>query len=257
MTVPGAFCPNGLRTYVRMTHPPYLREKARKLRVERKISLNEIAECLALNKTTVWYWIEDLPDPEIKRRSKPVSRSARSEAARGNHRAREAAAAANRKRYAAKRNLAYRQGWCEFAILDAEPGFRDFVCMYIGEGSKRERNTVALANSDPRVIRLADFWIRRFALNPVTYSLQYHADQDPDYLRKFWSEYLGVDESLMTYLRKSNSGQLSGRNWRSKYGVLTVRSHDTHLRARLQGWIDRTHDRWLHSVIPAGRSAVW
>ncbi len=51
-----------------MTHPPYLREKARRLRVERKLSLNEIAERLALNKTTVWYWIEDLPDPEIKHR---------------------------------------------------------------------------------------------------------------------------------------------------------------------------------------------
>lgn len=230
-----------------MTHPPYLREKARKLRVDRKMSLNEIAECLALGKTTVWYWIKDLPDPGIKARSKTT----------GLGRARDAAAAANKARFKAKRDLAYEQGRCEFALLEAEPGFHDFVCMYIGEGYKRSRNTVALANSDPTVISFTDFWIRRFALNPVTYSLQYHADQDPAHLRRFWCGYLSVNEDLLTFQRKSNSGQLSGRNWRSKYGVLTVRSHDTHLRARLQGWIDRTHDRWLHSMLPAGRGAAW
>ena len=37
-----------------MTYPPYLREKARCLRTERKMSLDEIAERLALGKTTVW-----------------------------------------------------------------------------------------------------------------------------------------------------------------------------------------------------------
>src|SRR5436190_8558641 len=120
--------------------------------------------------------------------------------------------------------------------------------MYIGEGYKRDRNRVTLANSDLRVIRLADHWIRRFSRNPVTYSFQYHADQDPDYLIKFWSVGLGVDPELITYQRKSNSGQLSGRNWRSKFGVLTVLAHDTALRMRLQAWMDRTQDQWLDSI---------
>ena len=51
-----------------MTHPPYVRAKARELRTKNKMSVNEIADCLALGKTTVWYWIRDLPDPEIKPR---------------------------------------------------------------------------------------------------------------------------------------------------------------------------------------------
>jgi hypothetical protein len=74
--------------------------------------------------------------------------------------------------------------------------------MYIGEGYKRRRNTVSLANSDPRVIRLADHWIRRFSKNPVTYMFQYHADQDPDYLVKFWSFGLGVSPTLIKPQRK-------------------------------------------------------
>ena len=167
-----------------VTHPAYLREKARQLRVQRKLSLDEIAERLALPKTTVWYWIEDLPDPAIKYRETPQKR-----------RHREATARSNRERFKALRDAAYREGRDEFASLDAEPCFRDFVCMYIGEGYKRSRNRVSIGNSDPAVVRLSDHWIRRFATNPITYAFQHHADQDPEQLALFWSTYLGADLS--------------------------------------------------------------
>jgi transcriptional regulator with XRE-family HTH domain len=147
---------------IRHGPPAYLKEKARELRTRRKLSLLEIAERLALPKTTVFYWIRDLPDPEIKHRDSPARARSRAKAARRNV-----------ARYKALRDAAYRRGWDEFPSLAQEPTFTDFVCMYIGEGYKRNRNTVALANSDPRVIRLADWWIRRFSRNPVTYSFQY------------------------------------------------------------------------------------
>ena len=224
-----------------MTHPQYLREKARELRVKNRMSLNEIAECLALGKTTVWYWIKDLPDPEIRYRHRDSGQG-------WGPAAWQAAAKSNRDQAKAKRDAAYRQGWDEFPRLDAEPGFRDFVCMYIGEGYKRDRNSVSIGNSDPRVVRLGNHWIKRFSRNPVTYSLQYHADQDPTYLRRFWCTYLGEPESKLRYQRKSNSGQLSGRKWRSRYGVLTVRAGDTYLRARLQAWMNRVQDGWIDSI---------
>lgn len=44
-----------------MTHPDYLRVKARELRAERKLSIDEIAERLALPKTTVFSWVRDIP----------------------------------------------------------------------------------------------------------------------------------------------------------------------------------------------------
>ena len=158
-----------------MAYPTYLREKARELRVKRKLSLLEIAERLALPKTTVFYWIRDLPDPEIKYRDSPARARARA------------------------------------------------------KGARR---------------------IRRFARNPVTYWFHYHADQDPEYLVRFWSFGLGVDPKTIGYQRKSNSGHLSGRTWRSKHGVFTVRANDTNLRARLQAWMDLTQDRWVDSIHP-------
>jgi transcriptional regulator with XRE-family HTH domain len=52
-----------MRTYVpfQMAYPAYLRERARELRTAKRLSLDEIAERLALPKTTVYYWIRDLP----------------------------------------------------------------------------------------------------------------------------------------------------------------------------------------------------
>ncbi len=220
-----------------MAYPAYVRKKARELRINKKLSLLEIAERLALPKTTVYYWIRDLPNPEVKHRDTPARARAR---AKGRRRIVS--------KYKRLREEAYARGWEEFPELSLEPTFSDFVCMYIGEGYKRNRNRVSIANSDPRVIRLADYWVRRFSRNKVTYSFQYHTDQNPDYLVRFWSFGLGVDPKLIVCQRKSNSGQLSGRSWRSKHGVLSVTVNDTGLRARLQAWMDRTQDRWLDSI---------
>jgi hypothetical protein len=144
-----------------------------------------------------------------------------------------------------KREAAYEQGIAEFDELCSEPTFRDFVCMYIGEGSKRNRNKVALCNSDPTIVALADSWITRFSLNRIRYSVQYHADQDLTALVRFWSALLGLDPEQINLQRKSNSRGLQGRKWRSPHGVLTVEVSDTLLRARLQGWIDCVKKEWL------------
>jgi hypothetical protein len=83
--------------------------------------------------------------------------------------------------------------------------------------------------------------------------VQYHADQDLDELRTFWGDHLGIDGSAIRLQRKTNSGQLKGRTWRSAHGVLTVATNDTYLRARLQAWMDRIRTEWgLDSARPHG-----
>jgi transcriptional regulator with XRE-family HTH domain len=141
-----------------VAHPRYLRERARELRTERKLSLLEIAERLALPRTDL--------------------------------------------------------------LLDPRPR---------GPGDQAPGHAWSEAGEK-------------------TYMFQYHADQDPEYLVRFWSSGLGVDPGLIRPQRKSNSGQLSGRTWRCKHGVLTVRASDTALRMRLQAWIDRQQDGWLDSL---------
>ena len=220
-----------------MTYPAYVRDKARSLRTEKHLSIGEIAERLALPKTTIYYWVRDLPLGR-PRRSNPAG-SLRMQA-----------------KYRVRRRVAYAQGISEFPVLSTDPTFRDFVCMYIAEGYKRNRNKVAVGNSDPVVVVLCTQWIRRFARNPITFSIQYHADQDLCEITEFWGAKLGVAPESIRLQRKSNSGQLAGRAWRSRYGVLTISAGDTLLRARLQGWIDCLRMQWLDSPT-TGRSSVW
>ena len=144
------------------------------------------------------------------------------------------------------REEAYQDGRESFSSLAADdPTFRDFVCMYIGEGYKRRRGTVSLANSDAAVVRLAARWIRRFASNPIWYRVQYHADQNLRELQEYWGAQLGVPPDDIRLQRKSNSSGLATRRRRSQFGVLTVGTNDTLLRSRLQAWIDLVKDSWV------------
>lgn len=211
-----------------MAYPDYIRQKAIDLRVKRQMTIDEIAECLALSRTTIFYWVKDISIPETRKQSA----------------ARQRASDANRDQARRKREQAYADGVAMYPDLIKEPTFRDFVCMYIGEGTKRGRHSVALCNSDPAVVKLAHEWIKRFSKNPVGYLIQYHADQSLPDLRAFWSAELGVEPEAIKFLRKSNSNQLTGRKWRSRYGVLTVRSSDTYLRAKVGAWMDLVKSEW-------------
>ena len=214
-----------------MAYPAYVREKARELRGEKKLTIDELAERLAIPRTTIFGWVRDLEIPRKPNTAWPAA-------------AREKGTAAMKARYRIKRELAYKQGHNEFRILSAQPTFRDFVCMYIGEGFKRDRNVVSICNSDPVVVRLGSNWLHRLTEHPIQLSFQHHADQDPRKIRVFWGELLGVEPSEVKFQRKSNSGQLSGRRWRSRYGVLQVRASDTYLRARIDAWMDAVRGEW-------------
>jgi hypothetical protein len=81
-----------------MAHAAYIREKACEMRTERHFTLDQIAERLALPRSTIYYWIRDLPVPN------EVTHSDKRQAARrrGNR--------AMRRKYRLLREAAYREG---------------------------------------------------------------------------------------------------------------------------------------------------
>jgi hypothetical protein len=227
-----------------MTYPAYIREKARTLRVQHKLTLDAIAERLSLPRTTVFYWIRDLPIDRKPNTQWP--QSARAKASRH-----------IRAKYARLRENAYRAGLHSFHALSRdEPSFRDFVLLFMTEGFRRNRNVVSIANSDPATVELGAHWLLLLSRRKLTYSIQYHADQNLAALRGFWGNRLGIEPSSIVLQRKSNSNGLKGRNWRSQFGVMTVCTHDTYLRARLEAWMDCLRREWLDSARP-GRGAAW
>lgn len=193
------------------------------------MTIDDLAERLSLSRSTIYYWVRDLPIPAVTENRSAAQR-------RGT--------LAMQRRYALRREEAYRQGVAEFGERSRDPEFRDFVCLYIAEGTKRGRNSVALCNSDPSVIKLANRWMSLLSRRPVRYQVQYHEDQRLSELQTFWSIQVGVPPEAIKLQRKSNRSQLRKRTWRSRYGVLTVRTSDTLFRARLQAWMDLLRTSW-------------
>lgn len=209
-----------------MAHPAYIREKAIQMRVERRLSIDEIAERLALPKTTIYYWVKGIP----------LQRPRRNVPGRG--------ANAMTRKHRALREAAYDEGRGISDIVLFDQSLRDFVTLYIAEGYKRSRNDVSICNSDPVIVKLAAHWLRRLSNNKIDYSVQYHADQNPNDLRAFWSAQLDIAPDQIRCQPKTNSGQLAKRIWRCRYGVFMVRVGDTYLRSRLEAWMDVLRDGW-------------
>jgi AcrR family transcriptional regulator len=214
-------------------HHEHLKRKALELRTERRLTIDQIAERLAISRSTIYHWVRDLP-VEIER--------PRLNAGQGRGAARMS------EKHRLLREEAYAAGVAEFDSLCEDPTFRDFVCMYIGEGYKRSRNTVAICNSDPAVVRLGADWIRHQSCRKIDYAIQFHADQDLVELVRFWADYLEISPELIKLQRKSNSNRLRKRTWRSEFGVLTVRTGDTMFRARLQAWMDLVRASWTDEI---------
>ena len=183
---------------------------------------------------TIYYWVRDLPIPG----SGPGGGCAGVGAAQGH--ARDAAQV----RAAARGGLSRGPG--SFDELAADPTFRDFVCMYIGEGYKRNAKQCRPLETRTRRRELATQMAALAGVeSKFDFALQYHADQDLVRLRAFWGETLPLDPAADPAAAKVEQHRLTGRTWRSPYGVLTVAVYDTLLRARLQAWMDQLHTLWL------------
>jgi hypothetical protein len=219
-----------MRTYVRMTHSRYLREMARLMRVQRQLSVDQLAKRLALPRSTVYYWVRDLPLRERTGGARPA----------GSTRARAGGVRVARPRRAG----AYESALSSYDDLIEQPTFGDFLCIYIAEGYKRDRRTVALANADPAVMRLAHRWIWRLTDKSPSLSVRHASDQSREELRRFWSEAVGEEARSIRARRVSETELAHAWGARPLHGVLTVSVDDGVLRARMQAWMRRTRERW-------------
>ncbi len=197
---------------------------ARSLRVEQQLTVDELAARLSLPRSTIFYWVRDLP---LRGGARDATQ-------------REAPAKVSR----VHSEAAYEEGLATFEELSAQPTFRDFVCIYLVQGDQRDRTRVALTNSDPAVMRLVSCWIARLTNKVPFLSLQYLPGQSLKDLRRFWSETTGAEPRAIRVRRfaAAESGEQTVPG--SAHGLLTVGVEDTLLRARLQGWMHRARQSW-------------
>jgi hypothetical protein len=203
---------------------------ARSLRVEQQLTVDELALRLSLPRSTIYYWVRDLP-----------LRGGMRDSVRGQGRD------APRKVSREHGEAAYEEGLETFEELSAQPTFRDFICVYLvqGDHDQRDRTRVALTNSDPDVMRLVGRWIGRLTNRVPFLSLQYRPGQSLSDLRRFWSETMGAEPRAIRARRSAaRDSDKQAMPESPPHGLLTVGVEDTLLRARLQGWMYRARESW-------------
>ena len=138
-----------------MGHPEYIRAKAVELRTERNLSIDEIAERLALSRTTVFYWLRDFP----------IDRSARPRTL-----AQLNGSIAMQAKYRRLREAAYEEGSAQFDELVLDASFRDFVCRGGLQAEPQHGVRVQLRSGGRRALQCVDlppFHKNRGLLGPV------------------------------------------------------------------------------------------
>lgn len=170
------------------------REKALELRNKEQLGYGEIAKRLGVPKSTLSYWLKDLP--LSPKRVLELRRAAwgRGEASRERFRQTMRA-----KRQATEAGV-YKQKVRLFKRLHWQTLFVAGLMLYLAEGEKKSSSVISLANTDPSVIRFFAWWLIEFlGYRKSRMRAQLHLYQTMHIAkeRKFWLKQLGFTSAQL------------------------------------------------------------
>jgi len=150
-----------------------LRQLATNLRVEENKSYSEIRKILGVPKSTLSYWLKELPLEESKIKELQKAGWKKSEASRERYR--------NTMRLIklAKDEKVYQKYLTRFNNLSKDVIFVAGLMLYLGEGSKKDYTKIVLTNTDPNVIFFFIKWaIEYLGVRKADYRVQLHLYED-------------------------------------------------------------------------------
>lgn len=176
--------------YIMFNMKKELRETAVKMRIEQRMSYSAIAAALKVSKSTLSCWLSELPfsSEEINRLRKEAW--SRGEASRERYRN-----TMRMKKAAVDKDVRTHLASTMLPISERDM-FIAGIVLYIGEGDKRNPYRVALANSDPLVVRFFAYWLTHFWDVPrsrIRFGLHLYSNMNIAKERKFWQDALGFD----------------------------------------------------------------
>ena len=82
----------------------------------------------------------------------------------------------------------------EILPIDSRDLYIAGLILYVGEGDKRNRHRIALANNDPAVVAFFTKWLQKFSKIPrekIRFGLHLYENMNIAKERKFWQDALG------------------------------------------------------------------
>lgn len=186
-----------------------------------------IAKELNVPKSTLSYWLKDLP-PLSPERILELRREAwgRGEASR------ELFRQTMRKKRVAREQQIYVEVKKKFKKISSQSLFIAGLMLYMAEGDKRDQYSIGLANTDPSLIRFFIWWLERFLKIPpskIRVQLHLYESMDLNAERAFWIKETDLSEkqfyrpNIRTLRPGSFSYQGSFRHGTCKINVYGLR----------------------------------
>lgn len=221
------------------------KQQALRLRLSGK-SYNEIAGLIGVPKSTLSNWLSnlELPDKARKRLAHRVSSGASRGLEKRNRNQTHLAIQRMRLARNAGQKEVSRLTLHELTLLGAglywAEGYKREI---IRNGKKRTSHRIALANSDPMLIRMFLQFLRkscRVTDDRITASVRLYQHMNEKVTLAFWQKITGLPKKNFrkTYYGVSKSSMGIRPFNRLPYGTIVVQVNDTHLFHRIMGMIE-------------------
>ena len=168
------------------------REKAVELRIKQQLGYGMIAKQLNVPKSTLSYWLKDLPLSSGRVLELRREAWGRGEASR------ELFRQTMRKKKSLREDKIYAEQKSKLGKLSRQSLFVAGLMLYAAEGSKQNDYTIALANTDFRMIKFFIWWLEEFFDIPrakMRAQLHLYESMNIDGECKYWRQELALKKS--------------------------------------------------------------
>lgn len=105
--------------------------------------------------------------------------------------------------------------------------------LYWGEGTRANKTSIRLGNTDPALIKkFIEFLLKIYGIkkSDLKFALQIFSDMNPESAVDFWVKELKINRTQFNKVIVTKSGSLGTYRRKSEFGVLTVMYHNRELR---------------------------
>lgn len=205
-------------------------------------SIKDISKNLGIPLSTASVWLRDIElTPQQKERLK------RKQIAAG-HKGRLIGAEANKQKRLDRLSLAKEEANERIDNFSNQELFLVGLGLYWGEGAKKGTGSLAVINSDPKIISLMSRWfveclgVEEVRFMPRVFINNTHQDREPAIIQ-FWSEILNIPSSQFRRTIYRDNGKKIYENHDMYYGVLALRiAKGTDLKYKILAYIERIAD---------------
>lgn len=202
------------------------RERALALRKQRK-SYSQIKSELGVPKSTLSYWLRDYPLSRDEINNLRGKSEARIEKFKNTM----------RQKRQVRLDTIYEMEKKQILPLSNKDMLIAGLALYWGEGSKADWYKVALANTDPQVLKFFIFWLTKIMLvkkNLLRVYLHLYKDMDINNELNFWSKTLIIPLSQFTkpYIKMAKSTRINHKGGFG-HGTCTIMYNNVELKQKI------------------------